>query len=79
MKIMNDTKAQYLEYKTKFANMWVAKNKATGAMMAVAKTLQELASTLTKEKNSSYIIEKVLPPDVAFISWYASAFKTGCY
>jgi len=65
---MNDTKTQYLEYKIKFANMWVAKNKATGAMMAVAKTLQELASALTKEKNSSYVIEKVLPPDVAFIS-----------
>lgn len=48
--------------------MWVAKSKTTGAMIAVAKTLRELATNLVREKSSSYTIEKVLPPDVAFIS-----------
>ena len=65
---MNETKAQYLEYKRKFANMWVAKSKTTGVIVAAAKTLQELATNLVREKSSSYTIEKVLPPNVAFIS-----------
>ena len=61
---MEEKKAWYLEYKTKFANKWVAKNKATGDVVDVEKTLHELAFTLAKKASPTYVIEKVLPPDV---------------
>ncbi len=61
---MVEKKARYLEYKTKFANKWVAKNKATGDVVGVEKTLHELASALAKKTCPTYVIEKVLPPHV---------------
>ena len=57
-----------LAFKNKYGNKWVAKDIDTDKVVGSAKTLSALVIFLKKKKVENYRTEKVLPPNVAFIS-----------
>lgn len=61
-------KKQLLSFKNKYGGKWVAKDSGTEKVVGSAKTLIALVIALKKKNIKNYRTEKVLPPNVAFIS-----------
>ena len=58
---------KYLNIKRKYKNQWIARDADSGKVIASNKSLLGLKQKLG-DTNTNYFLEKVLPPDVAFIS-----------
>jgi len=56
---------QIIEFKRKYQNKWVALDIEDGKVLLASSNLKRLVKSLGKKKD--YVLEKVLPPDVAFI------------
>ena len=59
-------KASVLQYTKKYQRKWVAKNPNSNTVIASNKNLEKLVKKM-EEKNTDYVLEKVLPLDTVFI------------
>lgn len=57
---------ELIKFKNKYKNCWVARDIDTGKILDAGKDLKILAKKLKRAANT-YLIENILPPDVAYI------------